>query len=137
MAFEVGYIVADAAAAADFYIDVFKCTELVRMELPPEISGPTGMGESGFLVALRTPDGHVLKFMDCRGGFLRPAGGGEVHDHYLTFWVDDLDEVTEACSKWGGRPLTAGPTETPFGPVRFLEDPSGNAIEVIQGQPPF
>jgi hypothetical protein len=56
--FEVGYVVAAAAAAGEFSVAGFDCVELVRMELPIEITGPTGMGEPGPLVALRTPDGH-------------------------------------------------------------------------------
>jgi catechol 2,3-dioxygenase-like lactoylglutathione lyase family enzyme len=138
MAFEVGYIVADAAAAAEFYVSAFHCVELVRMEMPIEITGPTGMGEPGLLIALRTPDGHVVKFLDCQGGFGIAASASQQHDHYLTFWVDDLDEVSEACAKAGGHPLTDKATDLPMGGrMRFFADPSGNAIELIEGKPPF
>jgi predicted enzyme related to lactoylglutathione lyase len=138
MAFEVGYIVADADSAAGFYVSVFNCVELVRMDLPIEVTRPTGMGEPGLLVALRTPNGCVVKFMDCRGGLGVPAAASQKHDHYLTFWVDDLDEITQACMKAGARTLTDAATDLPTGGrMRFLADPSGNAIELIQGKPPF
>jgi len=138
MAFEVGFIVADANSAAEFYISAFNCVELVRMDLPIEVTRPTGMGEPGLLVALRTPDGCVVKFMDCRNGLGVPAAASQKHDHYLTFWVDDLDETTEACTKAGARPLTNDATDLPMGGrMRFLTDPSGNAIELIEGKPPF
>lgn len=138
MTFEVGYIVDDANAAAAFYVSVFNCVELVRMELPLEITGPTGMGEPGLLVALRTPNGFIVKFLDSRHGFGAPASASQQHDHYLTFWVDDLDQTTEACTTAGARPLTAEATDLPLGGrMRFLVDPSGNAIELIEGKPPY
>lgn len=138
MTFEVGYIVDDADSAAAFYLSVFNCVELVRMNLPAEITGPTGMGEPGLLVALRAPNGYTMKFLDCRGGLGVPAAASQKHDHYLTFWVDDLDQTTEACTKAGARLLTDEATDLPLGGrMRFLVDPSGNAIELIEGKPPF
>lgn len=137
MTFEVGYFVDDAGAAAAFYVENLDCVELARMTLPTAITEPTGLGGPTTLVALKAPNGMTLKFLESGGGFGRSTTP-DSHDHYLTFYTSTFDDTSERLVAAGATPVTKDPAQIPSdlggGRMRFLIDPHGNGIELIEGR---
>lgn len=123
---EVGLVSADEALV-EFFAAVF---ELER--LPAVRSG------SGVVHRLEAPGTRIKVMVPAR----RPASAepSEPFFHltglrYLTMYVDDLDGIIERGVARGGR-VRHGPMEVgPGVRVAVLQDPDGNAIEVVDGAP--
>lgn len=120
---EVGLVSADRGLV-DFLATVFELEELAPEE-----------HAAGTLHRLASP-GAVLKVMvpaEAPGAADRPASFiARVGLRYLTVWVTDLDAVITRAVASGGR-ILHGPFDLSVD-VRMviLEDPDGNAIEVLQ-----
>jgi catechol 2,3-dioxygenase-like lactoylglutathione lyase family enzyme len=125
--FEVGIVSAEGDALADFYAEVFDVERLENM--------PSSVGS---LHRLQFPD-VVLKIMVPKR---EPAALPETPSflalsglRYLTIGVDDFEGTLARATDRGAR-IQHGPMElAPGVHLAILEDPEGNAIELV-GQPP-
>ena len=132
-AIEFGMVVADADACAAFYSRALGFQEFRRVALDEQVTGPAGMGEPGFLIWLRAPDGSTVKLFDGGAGSeYRPPTAGTGRHHFLTVYTSDLDAALDAVVREGGEPL-ADVLALPTG-VRlvFVRDVGGHAVELVQ-----
>lgn len=123
---EVGLVSADTALV-DFYAGVFALDPLPSVEsgsgVVHRLAGP------GTVIKVMVPSNPpssaepVMPFFAITG--LR----------YLTMFVDDLDAILERSAARAGR-LQHGPLDlAPGVRLAILQDPDGNAIEVVEGAP--
>jgi predicted enzyme related to lactoylglutathione lyase len=118
---DLGLIVADLVAMTTFYGDVLRLERLGERSNGWGTMAEFGFGES-VLRLLRPTE----KPRRADGGMLEITGV-----RYLTFPVDDLDEVA-ARLEAGGAPLVLPVTSA--GAVRFVmyADPEGNVVELLE-----
>jgi predicted enzyme related to lactoylglutathione lyase len=120
----IRYIVRDVPAAIDFY------TEQLGFELRANPAPPFAILERGPLrLLLNDPSGG--------GGAGQPAADGSVPEpggwNRLVLEVGDLDEAVSGLQKSGGRVRTE-PVTGKGGRQAVIEDPSGNAVELLEPQ---
>jgi catechol 2,3-dioxygenase-like lactoylglutathione lyase family enzyme len=120
---EVG-LVSEDDRLVDFYVDAIGATRLEPRVFP-------------FATVHRMALGSVnLKVMVPAERPAAPTPAEQFHDiaglRYLTFWVDDLDDLAARWAAAGGT-VVRPPAELRPG-VRFalLADPDGNAVEALQ-----
>ena len=86
---------------------------------------------------LRIGDSHlkILEMRDPPAASNPPEGvHGATGFRYFTLWVESLDAVLERVEPAGGR-LAAPVMEYGESRVALIEDPEGNWVEVVQGEP--
>ncbi|MFD8219794.1 VOC family protein [Streptomyces sp. NPDC059697] len=123
---EVGLVSADEALV-EFFAAVF---ELERLPV-------VGSG-SGVVHRLAAPGTQIKVMVPSR----RPASAEQAGPffhltgvRYLTMYVNDLDGIVERAVARGGR-VPHGPMEVGPGVlIAALQDPDGNAMEVVDGAP--
>jgi methylmalonyl-CoA/ethylmalonyl-CoA epimerase len=96
----VGIAVPDLEAALGFYRDVLGLTPLPTEEADGAAIASLLFGDSQVeLLAPRTPDGPIARFLARRGPGI----------HHICYRVADLDAALEACRKQGYRLIDEAP----------------------------
>jgi len=96
----VGIAVPDLEAALSFYRDVLGLTPLPTEEVDGAAIVSLPLGDSQVeLLAPRTPDGPIARFLARRGPGI----------HHICYRVNDLDAALEACRKHGYRLIDEAP----------------------------
>ena len=96
----VGIAVPDLKAALSFYRDVLGLTPLPMEEADGAAIASLPLGDSQVeLLAPRTPDGPIARFLARRGPGI----------HHICYRVDDLDAALDACRKHGYRLIDEAP----------------------------
>ena len=96
----VGIAVPDLATALGFYRDVLGLTPLPTEEADGATITSLPFGDSQVeLLAPRTPDGPIARFLARRGPGI----------HHICYRVDDLDAALDACRKQGYRLIDEAP----------------------------
>ena len=122
--FEVGLVSADGTLV-DFLAEVFELEVLPAMSAGP-----------GTLHRLQLPGDAVLKVMVPKEAPAAGGGSGPMFAvtgiRYLTLYVDDLDGVVARATARNGQ-VQHGPAQlAPGVRIAVLQDPDGNAIEVVE-----
>ncbi len=131
----------DAGRSAAFYRDVFGMEQVSEREVP----------EGGFVEQVTGVAGAVVRIVHLRGyGFnfellqyRAPQGEARARElnhagsAHLCFVADDLDAEYERLRSLGVHFRSPGPITVVGGPndggkALYLEDPDGNAVEVLQ-----
>lgn len=96
----VGIAVPDLKAALSFYRDVLSLAPLPMEEADGAAIASLPFGDSHIeLLAPRTPDGPIARFLARRGPGI----------HHICYRVDDLDAALDACRKHGYRLIDEAP----------------------------
>jgi catechol 2,3-dioxygenase-like lactoylglutathione lyase family enzyme len=136
--FEVGFVVRDLEALMPFYTDVLGMTLVSDLYVPAQRSKPTGLSPDGYrVVRLETDRGDRFKL--AQPANLPQATARSTHafarerEAYVTFLVDDIDDVHRRLERSEARVLSDGVVEVRPG-VRLLlaSDPAGNFLEFVQ-----
>lgn len=134
---EIGICVPDLPRALAFYEGVLGLRKISQIGLNEHGSRLSGLGTSGYtVVRLQTSYGERVKLVCPETA---PAGNGLAESPasragfaYLTFLVDDIAGVVDACTS-AGFPSLRGIVELrPGVRMALVRDPEGNFIEFAQ-----
>ena len=136
---EPGIVCIDIDGMLDFYTRVLGLTLMSDAEATPEMSAIFGAAPHGFrIIRMQTPYGERVKLVQMRNGHPQKIQSPEwVFERqglaYITFIVDNIDEVTERLSSYGVKLVRPEPVEVRKGFVAlFAEDPEGNFVEFVE-----
>ena len=125
---DLGIIVRDWEASKRFYCDTLGFEHVVDMPFPLKPgtmhrvqAGSTTLKLTQFVT---TPDAQ------------NPPGGATtaVGVRYFTFWVKNLQAISEACTAAGYRVPTPPTVVRPGVTILMVEDPDGNWVEFLQSE---
>lgn len=135
---EVGICCRDLDALLSFYTEVIGFTHVNTLSVPPEMAAQAGITDGGYRVArIQTSYGERIKLLEPTAPPEPPLEGyflGRQGNVYLTFMVDDLDQVIERLST-AGVGFLSGKSKVELRPgvyVAFTKDPEGNVLEFVE-----
>lgn len=134
---EIGICVADLAKAMAFYEGVLGLGKISEIALNEHGARMAGLGTSGYtVVRLQTSYGERVKLVQpgTAPAFAQSAEtpSSRVGFAYLTFLVDDLNDVIARCEAAGHKSARGIVELRPGVRMALVRDPEGNVIEFAQ-----
>jgi lactoylglutathione lyase len=141
---DVGVLVSDIDASADFYVRAIGFTETEGFEVSAEFATAAGLtdGQPLTVRVFVLGEGETatrLKLMEVSSVEAKPSDNAYVHSQlgyrYLTIFIDDTNEALRRLRAGGFEPVTDGPIPIAADPagsyLTVVRDPDGNLIELI------